>query len=512
MKLGPRISAILGIGVAVALVAGGGMYLAQTSAAASLRYVTAVAGTGEVTQTYTATGAVARKKTATAAFAVGGTVKSVAVAVGDSVQAGDTLAVLNKTDLQLAVLNASAAVAQAEASLYSAQHPSSASTSGGAAAGGVFVDPALLTAVTARVNAAVLDQAAKCDPLIATLAGPSGTGPTDVAGATDVAEPTTSASPTTTASASPTATTDEVSDAELAACTDARAELTAANVGLQGLIAKLTAHGGSSGKKAATTKVSASAVAKAKAALLSAQQNLDTAEANLARASLVAPISGTVGTVSLSVGASASSGSITIIGSGNAELTFELPLRTRELVAVGQAVSVSPAGSQAKLSGKITSIATLATSGTSGDTASYTTTAVIEDAQGLLPSGSKAGVTIPVKAVVGVLRVPASALTPTGTGTGTVQVVSSASATTASSTPVTTGAVGGGWVQITSGLDSGAIVVLADNTAQIPANQTTRRRTTSTSTTASSAQPSSNSSSTSTTAPSAQPTGTATKR
>lgn len=533
MKISSRIKTILGITVALAVVAGGGLYWAQSSAAASLRYVTAVAGTGDITQTYTATGSVVRKNTSEASFAVSGTVKSIKVSVGSTVHAGDTLAVLNSGDLQLAVLNATTAVAQAQATLYAAKHPSSSSSSsggsGGSGSSGLTVDPAILTAATSRVNLAVLDEAAKCDAIVASVtASSSGSGSTSASPSSETtATPSASATAEASASATPTATASQLgkvtaadfTDADLTACADARVELIAANANLQDLITKLTSSTGSATKKktttTSTTTVSKSAVAKANAALLEAQQNLDAAEADLAEATLVAPISGTVGTVDLSVGASASSGSITIVGSGNAELTFELPLKTRKLVDVGQAVTVNPAGSSTTLSGKITSIATLATSGTSGDTATYTATALIEDPDALLPSGSKAGVTIPVKSVTGVLRVPASAVTPTGSGTATVSVVTSASATTAKTTEVGTGAVGGGWVEITSGLEAGTIVVLADNTAEIPSNQSTRRRTTtstSTSSASATAQAGSGTATSQASAPAAEPTATATSR
>lgn len=515
-----RITTILGVGVALAVLAGGGVYWAQSSAAASQRYVTAVTGTGDVTQTYTASGAVTRKNTTKASFAVSGTVSSVAVSVGDTVHAGDTLAGLNKASLQLAVLNATTSVAQAEATLYSAKHPSTTSSGSGSSGGsvGLVVNPAILTAATSRVNLAVLDEAAKCDALVASLtASSSGAGSTDVSSSSQGSEPTESTAAEPSASATPTpsatglakVTAADITDADLTACTDARAAVIAANANLQDLIAKLTASSGSTKKPTSTTtaKVSKSAVAKASSALLQAQQSLASAQDDLSQATLVAPIAGTVGTVGLTVGSSSSAGSITIVGSGNAEVTFELPLKTRRQVEVGQAVTVTPAGSSTTLSGKLTSIATLATSGTSGDTATYTAIALIEDPQALLPSGAKAGVTIPVKSVTGVIRVPASAVTPTGSGTATVSVLTSASATSATSTEVKTGAVGGGWVEIMSGLEAGTIVVLADNTAEIPSNQSSRRRTTSSSTASASAPATSG-----TSTPTAAPSATATSR
>ena len=553
--MNPRIRAVLGAGTALAVVAGVGIGVATSSSAASQRYVTAVAATGDVTQTYTATGTISRKNTAEVSYTVSGTVKTVSVAVGDEVEAGDTLAVLSKGALRLAVLNATTTVAQAEAALYAAQHPastssassggssgsssaSSSSGSSGASAASVVIDPTVLNEAASRMNLAVLDEADKCDAIFSTVLPEADTPTVDPAAtstATATAEPTETATAEPAATATGTATaaatesaaaqqttdkdeakatttatatasqlanvldSDSFTDEQLQDCANARAEVILANANLQQVVAQLTSGGGtggggmpstpskkkSSSSSSSTTTVSKAAVAKAKASLLSADQDLAAAKEDLANATLVAPISGTVGLVGLSAGDSASAGSITIVGTGSAVVSFELPLSTRELVEVGQEVTVTPAGSSKTLTGKVTSIASLETSGTSGDTPTYTTTVSVSDASGLLASGAKASVLIPIKAETSVLRLPASAVTPTGTGTATVQVVDSASAEEASTVTVQTGAVGGGWVQITSGLEAGQIVVLADNTAAIPENQSFGRRSSSSSSSAS---------------------------
>ncbi|HQD97612.1 MAG TPA: biotin/lipoyl-binding protein, partial [Propionicimonas sp.] len=123
-----RLRVVLGSGAALAVVAAVGLTVATTSTAASSRWVTATAAAGDVTQTYTATGTTTRKNTEEAAFSVSGTVKSVSVAVGDEVDAGDTLATLKKGPLQLALLEAETQVAAKKAALYAAKHPSSTSS------------------------------------------------------------------------------------------------------------------------------------------------------------------------------------------------------------------------------------------------------------------------------------------------------------------------------------------------------------------------------------------------
>lgn len=492
----PRVRTVLIAGVSLAVVAAVGIGAANASASTSGRWVTATAATADVSQTYTTTGTVARQNTAAATFSVDGTVRSVKVAVGDEVSVGDVLAKLNTRSLKLAVLEAETSLAQAKLSLYTAQHPSSASSGATqpSQSTGTSVDLKALMKVTSAVDKAMKAETEACEPIMSWLNSDLSS-----SDSTDAATPSPSASPSA-------ATTDEPSLDELAACGGARAQVSAANQQLQQFVGKLSSGGksaksGSSTSSSTTTSVSASQVAQAKAAVLAAQQQRQAAVDDVDAATLLAPISGTVGAVDLSVGDSASAGSITIVGSGNAVVSIELPLKTRSALAVGNPATVTPAGSTTELAGKITTISPLETSGTSGDTATYTTTIVVTDPDDLLSDGAKASVTIPVTSASGVVTVPVSALTPTGTGTGTVSVLADGS-DTPTTTEVTTGAVGGGLVQITDGLAAGEVVVLADRTAEIPSNSTSRNRTRSS---GSSSQSSSSSKSTAA-QPSSQPT------
>ena len=312
---------------------------------------------------------------------------------------------------------------------------------------------------------------------------------------------------------------------ELQACANARAEVLAANTNLQTVVAALTTPKPAtppatvkkpSSPSASSSSVSAPTEAAAKADLLKARQDLQAADDALDAATLRAPISGTVGLVGLAKGDAASGGTITIVGSGSAVVTVELPLSTRNLVTVGQEVTVTPAGSLKTILGRLTAINSLETSGTSGSAPTYATTVAVSDPDQLLATGAKASVAIAVKSVTGVVRLPASAVTPTGPGTATVQVVATATADTASSVGVKTGAVGAGWVEITEGLEAGELVVLADSNAAIPTNADRRRTTTSTSTASSQASAPATAaaapSSGGTVQASVQPTATATKK
>lgn len=448
---------------------------------------------------------------------------------------------------------ASASSASKKASSSSSSSTSSSSKSGAGAAPGlttVTFDLTSLNEAVAAVNLAVVDEAKQCDAIMAwvnesvtgstpapTTASQSSEASSSPSASTATepsasASPTASASPSTqvsaaaasaSASASASATqyaaVSDPSEAQIKACATARAQLNTANTALATVMAVINAAANpnddnsspgtgslpSTGSGSSSTKVSKSSVASAKASLLQANQKLQTAKDNLANAELLAPISGTVGTISLTAGNSASSGSITIQGQGDAVVTIEVPLKVRGTLAIGQAVQVAPAGSTKALNGKVTNISLIETSGTAGDSPTYTTTVGVPDSDGLLASGSKASVTVPVKSVAGVVTVPVSAVTPTGTGTATVQVLTSGS-DTPKTTEVKTGAVGGGRVEITEGLTVGQVVVIADRTAAIPSNQSNTRRTTSSSSSSSSSTASARASATATTQPSSQAT------
>ena len=236
------------------------------------------------------------------------------------------------------------------------------------------------------------------------------------------------------------------------------------------------AKSSSTGSGSASPTASARSVASAEAGVLKAEQAVAAAEAALANAELVAPISGTVGTVGLTPGDASTAGTITIVGEGTATVSIEVPLATRPLLSQGMAATVTPAGSLEGLSGTIGTISVLETSGTAGDSPTYTTSIVVEDPDMLLNEGARAGVEIVTRTAAGVTTVPVSAVTPTAAGTGTVQVLDNASDETAETVTVTTGAVGGGRVEIVEGISPGQVVVLSDRTAALPSSDSSSTR------------------------------------
>ncbi len=210
-------------------------------------------------------------------------------------------------------------------------------------------------------------------------------------------------------------------------------------------------------------------MAQARVQVVQAQQALARAQDTLDDATLTAPIAGTVGALTLAEGASSAGRTATIIGTGGARITIQVPLSVRPLVQVGLAASASPLGSAATAPGTITRISPLATAGTSGTTSTYAATIVVDDPDGLLYSGTAAMTAIDLGTVENVLSVPASAVRPTGGETGTVSVLPYGS-DEPRLVDVALGVRGEGRVQILSGVTEGDQVVLADLTAAVPAN------------------------------------------
>ena len=98
------------------LIVGGGLYLRSRSTS-SATYVTTAAKSQELLQTVEVTGEITPASRIDLAFQSNGTLDKLNVKVGDVVKPGDVLATLKSGDLQFAVQNAQASLANAQASL-----------------------------------------------------------------------------------------------------------------------------------------------------------------------------------------------------------------------------------------------------------------------------------------------------------------------------------------------------------------------------------------------------------
>ena len=198
-----------------------------------------------------------------------------------------------------------------------------------------------------------------------------------------------------------------------------------------------------------------------------AQQNLD-------QSTLTTPIPGTVAAVGITpgsaVGASSSSATITVVGTGAKQVTTTVSLSDVDRVKVGDHVDVKVDGVATALTGKVSSIGVL--NSTTGSTTTYPVKVLLDPASAQLYDGSGASVSIVVAEVSDVLTVPTSAVRRTG-ARATVTALRKGKPTTV---PVELGAAGLELTQITSGLSAGDQVVLADLGQPLPSGNTNQNR------------------------------------
>ncbi|MEZ5179971.1 MAG: HlyD family efflux transporter periplasmic adaptor subunit [Acidimicrobiales bacterium] len=228
---------------------------------------------------------------------------------------------------------------------------------------------------------------------------------------------------------------------------------------------------GSTGGTGSTTPNTASS-----ADLVAYQKAVDAAAAQVAaaeqavdQARIVSPIGGTVVAVGLAVGdevsASSDTATVVISGEGGYEVTTHVSVDDVPDLQVGQAATVAPDGTDRTVSGEVVRIGAADTSGSS---TTYPVTISLTGDTGDLGNGSVASVAITTDAASRALAVPVSAVAVDG-DRHTVTVLEAGETRTVA---VEVGAVGQRWVEITSGLDAGDEVVLADLAKALPSSAT----------------------------------------
>lgn len=508
-----RLTWIIGsaVGAVIVIVAAGGAVVAVQASTGSDRYRTAAVSTGAVSQVLTLTGTVQRLGDTSVGFATSGTVTSIPVAVGQTVTEGQTLATIDPAPLESALLAAQAQLANDQVTLESAQSGtttsgasggsggttasgSSSGSSGGSAAGGSSGSTSALTAAITAMDAAVKAEGAACAALLAPAAPHPSSSPAPTDSPTATPAPTDSPSPSVTPTDSPTPTPSPSASpsvpttAEIQQCTTAIAKASAAISQAAATIVQAsksagtssTSSHGATGSSTSTTSTTsstsqaaaqASRVASAAVAVLQDQSAVSTAQANLADATLVAPVGGVVASIPFSVGDTATTSEAVIISAaGDADITVDVPISDMSLVKSGLAAQVTPDGAQTALTGSVETVSLLPVSSTAS-TPSYPAVVTVANPPIALATGSQAVVALTVASATNALRVPTSALSGLAGNTATAIVLSGSDST--SSVSVQVGAVGDGWAQIVSGLQIGQQVVLADNQATLPSNSST---------------------------------------
>ena len=229
-------------------------------------------------------------------------------------------------------------------------------------------------------------------------------------------------------------------------------------------------RGGTGG--AAAAPASAAQLAADQASLDSANAQLSLARQNLAAATLVAPIAGTVALVNITPGqqvtgsqGSGTSADFVIEGPGGEEATTTVSVSDVGEIRVGQAARVTLDGSAASISGQVVAVGMLSTTSSTG-TASDPVTIGLAPGAPTLFAGSDAQVAITLAQVSDAVTVPTSAVG----GTGAATFVTVLKAGKPARVRVVVGAAGPVLTQVTSGLTVGEQVVLADMSTPLPTN------------------------------------------
>lgn len=206
-------------------------------------------------------------------------------------------------------------------------------------------------------------------------------------------------------------------------------------------------------------------------AVTEAEQALAVAQQARAQATLTAPIAGRVEAVTLTVGQSVSSGStsdrIVIAGSNELEAVTTVTVDQVPKVKVGAAATVVPDGGRTALAGTVREVAVAPTTSTSGASA-YRVVIGFDPPVTDLGNGSTGTATIVTGTAHDAVVVPTSAVTRNGT-LSTVAVVDGEQVTT---TRVQVGVIGAEWTEITSGVQVGQTVALADLGQALPSSAT----------------------------------------
>ncbi len=471
--------AVLVLGAAVI---GGTLVYAQ-AAKVTTTYRTALVTYGTITQSIGMAGNLTPVSEADLNFASAGTIQSVYVQVGQAVGAGTPLATLDSTLLSAQLLQAQATLASAQAklaqdragptgsSLTSAQNSvasaqvavSNAQTS---LADTQAINAQAVTAAQAPVTAALgpvtTDQGFVAQDN-ATLAADQAAVPVDPVKV--------SADQTKLAADQATLAHDQATlDSARAALAAATAKAQQSNDQAAAQLASMQQQYSAARSSLASLQTSTApqTIQMDDAQITIDQVNVNTLQRQVDGATLTTPIAGIVSQANVKAGQSVSSGSATsafvVFAPGSYQVTGTVSDSQVNLVAVGQAAQVTPAGSTQAQLGKITAIAPAAT--ISSGVATFGVTAQLSDSSNSIRPGISATVTIVINQVVHVLTVPTSAVHTTGAGS-TVQVLTNG---VPHSVSVQTGASDPTRIQILSGLQLNQVVVIAVVTSSVPSS------------------------------------------
>jgi macrolide-specific efflux system membrane fusion protein len=183
-------------------------------------------------------------------------------------------------------------------------------------------------------------------------------------------------------------------------------------------------------------------------------------EAQIAAATLVAPIDGVVSAVNVTPGLDAPSGDAIVVDAATYEVTADVVESDISSITLGQPATVGVDAVGADIAGTVSAISPSASASTSNSgtasVVSYPVTVTLTDPPAALRSGMTADITITTASVTGVLTVPAAALTGTA-GSYAVRVLGADG--NPEVRPVDVGLVTSTLAEIKSGLAAGDTVI-----------------------------------------------------
>jgi multidrug efflux pump subunit AcrA (membrane-fusion protein) len=478
--------AIIAIAV-IAIVGGATAAYAQMSSSAP-DYRLASVTSADVTATLDEVGTLTPAQQADAAFSAGGTVATVAVQLGQPVTAGQKLGTLDTTSLKASLASAQSSLASANLQVANDIASQDAAANGAGGSGGTGGSPASSSGLASSLGPlqqAVVNGQRAVDAALAKAT-------TDLAVARQAcAAPGSRPSPSPAASPSPSPSPSPTVSPSPANCASAEQHVlsdeTAANRAQQSLAAQLTdlsaalardesgsspggGTGGSGDDPAGSSgtgggAVNAQQLAADQASADAAADQVEIAQQNLAGATAISPISGTVVSVTATPGAAVTAGSteFEIAGLDSWQVVTQVPVSDMPQIATGEQASVLPDGSSVPVSGTVVTIGLMPTAGSSP--ATYPVTIGLDGQPSGLHDGGYAGVTITTAHSSGV-SVPTSAVHYSGTQ-ATVTVYAAGQTRVIK---VKVGTKGPVMTRITSGLAVGQQVVLANLNAPLPNN------------------------------------------
>jgi len=200
-----------------------------------------------------------------------------------------------------------------------------------------------------------------------------------------------------------------------------------------------------------------------KQAMYAAQNQVAEAEAKvadlkaqIAGATLTAPVAGLVSEVHVNAGFDAPAGTAIVIDSTAFTVTTDVVESDLPDIEIGQTATVSIGAVDEELTGTVTAVSPVAGDGSSG-VVSYPVTVTLDDAPSTLRAGMSAEVTITIATATDVITVPTAALDGRD---GAYSVRTLDAEGNPVSTPIETGLVTDSTAEITSGLDEGTAVVI----------------------------------------------------